>query len=181
MYKRQFLFKRIKNIKGELREVVVKEKNGELHEDTVPFSGKIPCQIEEGEEYCLFVGWEEFLRELSGKLKRGVFLTFDYGGKCREISGRESFRAFRKNRLIKDYLNYPGETDLTALVDFDYLSSTLEEAGFTVERVTHQSSFLLENGIEKFIEPGGAPQALMLLVDMGRKFKVLEATRARSR
>ncbi len=176
-----FPFKRIKKIKGELREVVVKEKNGELYEDTVPFRGKIPCQIEEGEEYCLFVGWEEFLRELSGKLKRGVFLTFDYGGRCREISGRESFRAFRKNKLVEDYLKYPGETDLTALVDFDYLSSILEEVGFTVERVTHQSSFLLENGIEKFLEPGGAPQALMLLVDMGRKFKVLEATRARSR
>ena len=176
-----FPFKRIRKIKGELREVVVKEKNGELYEDTVPFRGKIPCRIEEGEEYCLFVGWEEFLRELSGKLKRGVFLTFDYGGKCIEVAGRKSFRAFRKNRLIENYLKYPGETDLTALVDFDYLSLLLEKTGFTVEKLTPQSSFLLENGIEKFLEPGGAPQALMLLVDMGRKFKVLEATRARSR
>jgi len=176
-----FLFKRIKNIKGELREVVVKEKNGKLYEDMISFSGKIPCKIGEGEEYCLFTGWKEFLRELSKKLKRGLFITFDYGGRCREISGRKSFKAFRKNRLVEDYLKYPGETDLTALVDFDYLSSTLEETGFTVERVTYQSSFLLENGIEKFLEPGGAPQALMLLVDMGRKFKVLEATRARSR
>ncbi len=176
-----FPFKRIKNLNGELREVVVREKNGELYEDAVPFSGEIPCQIGEGEEYCFFIGWEEFLRELSEKLKRGLFITFDYGGKCREISGRKSFRAFRRNRLVEDYLSYPGETDLTALVDFDYLSSTLERTGFTVEKLTHQSSFLLENGIEKILEPGGAPQALMLLVDMGRKFKVLEATRARSR
>ena len=176
-----FPFKRIKKLNGELREVVVREKNGELYEDAVPFSGEIPCQIGEGEEYCFFIGWEEFLRELSEKLKRGLFITFDYGGRCREISGRKSFRAFRGNRLVEDYLSYPGETDLTALVDFDYLSSTLERAGFTVERLTHQSSFLLENGIERFLEPGEVPQALMLLVDMGRKFKVLEATRARSR
>jgi len=176
-----FPFKRIKKMKGELREVVVKERDGELYEDTVPFGGELPCLIGEGEEYCLFVGWEEFLKELSQKLKRGLFLTFDYGGKCSEIAGRKSFRAFRRNRLVEDYLKCLGETDLTALVDFDYLSSTLEKTGFTVERVTHQSSFLLENGIEKFLEPGGAPQALMLLVDMGRKFKVLEATRARSR
>ncbi len=176
-----FPFKRIKKLNGELREVVVREKNGELYEDTVPFRGEIPCEIEEENEYCLFVGWKEFLKELFQKLKRGLFLTFDYGGKCREISGRKSFRAFRENRLVEDYLNYPGETDLTALVNFDYLSSALERAGFTVERLTHQSSFLLENGIEKFLEPGEVPQALMLLVDMGRKFKVLEATKVHSR
>ncbi len=176
-----FPFKRIRKIERELREVVIRERDGELYEDTVPFSGELPCQIGEGEEYCLFTGWEDFLRELSGKLKRGVFLTFDYGGKCREVAGKKSFRAFRKNRLVEDYLKYPGETDLTALVDFDYLSLLLEKTGFKVERLTPQSSFLLENGIEKFIEPGEVPQALMLLVDMGRKFKVLEATRARSR
>ena len=176
-----FPFKRIKKVKGELYEVVIKEKGGELHEDLIPFSGQIPCPVDEGQEYCLFTGWKEFLMALSQKVKRGLFITFDYGGKCQEISGRQSFRAFMKNRIVGEYLKYPGKADLTALVDFDYLSSLLKETGFSVERLVHQSSFLLENGIERYLEPGGAPQALMLLVDMGRKFKVLEATRAHSR
>ena len=176
-----FPFKRIKKVKGELYEVVIKEKGGELYEDLIPFNGQIPCPVDEGQEYCLFTGWKEFLMALSQKVKRGLFITFDYGGKCREISGRQSFRAFMKNRIVSEYLKYPGKVDLTALVDFDYLSSLLKETGFTVERLVPQSSFLLENGIERYLEPGGAPQALMLLVDMGRKFKVLEATRAHSR
>lgn len=176
-----FPFKRIRKIRGELYEVVIKEKGGELYEDLVPFRGKIPCTIEEGDEYCLFTGWEGFLKELSQKLKRGFFITFDYGGKCREISGRQSFRAFMKNRLTDEYLKYPGKADLTALVDFDYLSSLLEKVGFKFKRLTPQSSFLLENGIERYLEPGEAPQALMLLVDMGRKFKVLEATKLHSK
>ncbi len=176
-----FPFKRIRKSDNKLFEVVVREKGRTLYEDLIPYESPLPCQFDDGGEYALFMGWEGFLEQLSFRLKRGLLVTFDYGGRCREISGRVSFKAFRKNRLVDDYLEHPGETDLTALVDFDYLSTLLEGAGFRVEKLSPQSTFLLENGLEKFLKPEEVPQAITLLVDMGRKFKFLEATRDRSR
>ncbi len=168
-----FPFKRIKRVDGRLMEVVVVETNGELREAFTPFNGDLPCTPEEGCEYCFFVGWEEFLSKLFSKLKKVVFICFDYGDTCDRLKTLESsFRAFRENRPVDDYLERLGDTDLTAFVDFTYLSGILKKFFSNVE-VIPQSKFLLENGIEKFISPKEAPNALMLLVDMGRRFKLL--------
>ena len=164
-----------------LFEVVIREKGGTLYEDLIPYRNSLPCHIDNGKEYALFVGWENFLEQLSSRLKRGLLVTFDYGGRCSEISGRMSFRAFRKNKLDDSYLEHLGKTDLTALVDFDYLSMLLEKTGFRVEKFSPQSTFLLDNGLEKLLKPENVLQAITLLVDMGRKFKFLEATRFHNR
>jgi hypothetical protein len=150
-------------------EPVVTEDRGFLKEKLIEFEGVVPCSLDEGEEYPLFM-WKDFLWELSEKIKRAYLIVFDYGDSCGELS----FRAYRSNRLVNDYLEKIGETDLTASVDFTYLRSLLEKVGFKFVSLKPQSSFLLENGIERFLKPSEVPAALTLLVDMGRKFKVLE-------
>ena len=165
-----FPFKRVFKADGKYFEVVVREKDGKLFEDAVPFSGRLPRDLEEGEEYPFFVGWRDFLVELSKVLDRACFLIFDYGGEEPPFS----FKAFRQHRLVEDYLERVGETDLTASVDFSYLIELLESCGFSLVSLKPQSSFLLENGIERFLKPEEVFGALSLLVDMGRKFKVLE-------
>jgi NADH dehydrogenase [ubiquinone] 1 alpha subcomplex assembly factor 7 len=167
-----FPFKRVRKINGNYFEVVVKEKGGKLFEDVVTFTGKLPRELEEGEEYPFFVGWEKFIEKLSKVLKKAYFLIFDYGGERTPFQ----FKAFRKNRLVEDYLDNLGKTDLTASVDFSYLKSLLKNFGFSVISLKPQSSFLLENGIEKFLKPDDVFGALSLFVDMGRKFRVLEAS-----
>ncbi len=170
-----FPFKRVLRKGEELYEVFVVEENGKLREELRPFNRELPCKVKEGGEYPLFVGWEEFLRELSLKVKRGLLIAFDYGGSCSEVSSKRSFRAYKDGRLVDDYLNYPKRCDLTADVDFTYLSKILEDCGFKVLSLEPQSSFLLNWGIEKFATPDEVPQLLTLLVDMGRRFKVLVA------
>ncbi|RUM89753.1 MAG: hypothetical protein DSZ25_00160 [Thermovibrio sp.] len=167
-----FPFKRIVKRDGELCEVVLVEEEGKLRESLVEFNGEVPCSLKEGEEYPLFL-WEGFIREFSDVVGRVYLVVFDYGGKCGELS----FRAFRENRLVDDYLIRVGETDLTASVDFKYLTALLESSGFKVVSFKPQSSFLLENGIERFLTPAEVPAALTLLVDMGRRFRVLEAAK----
>jgi len=121
-----FPFKRIVKRGGELYEVVITLKGGELKEELHPYSGNLPCEPEEGCEYSLFIGWEEFLEKLFRKFKRGYFLTFDYGSFCDSLSVRKSgtFRAFIKHTLIDNYLEFLGKADLTSSVDFSYLEDT---------------------------------------------------------
>ncbi len=169
-----FPFKRIRRIGGKLFEAVITVgSRGNLEEDFIPFSEELPCTPEEGCEYGFFIGWEEFLDKLLSKVENAVFLCFDYGDTCDRLRMQgTSFRAFRGNRLVNDYLERLGETDLTAFVDFTYLGRILKKFFSNVE-VIPQSKFLLENGIDRFISPEEASNALMLLVDMGRRFKVL--------
>ena len=166
-----FPFKRLVKEKGKLFEVVVAEEEGELKEELRPFQGSI--EPLEGGEYPLFVGWKELLREVYLKLEEGVFVVFDYGGSFGEVASKRSFRAFRNGKIVNDYLKEVGKTDLTACVDFDRLKRLSEEIGFKVLEFKPLGAFLLENGIEKFASFKELPAVLTLLVDMGRKFKVL--------
>jgi len=168
-----FPFKRVFKKGGELWEVVVACRGGRLTEEFRPFRGELPCELSEGAEYPLFIGWEDFLKTLAGKLKRGLFLTFDYGGSCREVASKKSFRAYREGRIVEDYLEKVGQTDLTADVDFTRLRKLFGEVGFKEVLYEPQSTFLLKNGIERFASPSELPQVLTLLVDMGRRFKAL--------
>ncbi|ADU96151.1 protein of unknown function DUF185 [Thermovibrio ammonificans HB-1] len=167
-----FPFRRVLPRRG--LEVFIDGKESRLFETLLPFEGEAgsPCEGFEG-EYPLFSSWRPFLEELAGKLSRCYFVTFDYGGRCTELSGRQTFKAFSGHALADDWLERPGEVDLTALVDFDYLSKILGELGFENLELCPQSEFLLSWGIERFASPEHTVQLLTLLVDMGRRFKVL--------
>jgi len=170
-----FPFKRIKKIGGKLYEVFIRVERGGFAEELFPFDGELPCQIGEGAEYALFTGWEEFLTELRKGLEKALFVIVDYGWECRELANRTSFRAYREGKLCEDYLNFVGSCDLTAWVDFSYLKEVLRRSGFSQISCQPLSRFLLSWGVEEVVEPAEIAEALSLLVDMGRKFRVLTA------
>ena len=116
--------------------------------------------------------------KLFKKFHWGYFLTFDYGSSCEDLKNRRggTFRAFKKHSLIDNYLELPGETDITSSVDFDYLRKILEKYLSSVS-VQPFSKFLLSEGIEQFISPEEVTTAVTLLVDMGRKFRVASGYR----
>ncbi|TCK04589.1 SAM-dependent methyltransferase [Phorcysia thermohydrogeniphila] len=166
-----FPFKRVVKREEKLWEVVVKLEGEKLMEDLIPYSGSLPCELEEGCEYSFFTGWEDFLERLFKRVRRGYFLTFDYGSSCEDLRNRKvgTFRAFSKHTLIDNYLEFPGRADLTSSVDFGYLRKILEKHLLNVS-VKPLSSFLLSEGVERFLSPEDTAIALTLLVDMGRKF-----------
>jgi SAM-dependent MidA family methyltransferase len=177
-----FPFKRLKKLNGKLYEVIVREKDKILFEDLIPAGDKIykhfkliGCELEKGCEYSLFTGYEQFLSELSEKLKKGCFLTFDYGWECKELMNRKRGTLMTFKEHVPDENPYEdiGRKDITSDVDFTYLRKLLEVHFNTVD-ITHQSKFLLDAGIDKICRED-IPAILTLIVEMGRKFKAVKA------
>ncbi|EIW72696.1 hypothetical protein TREMEDRAFT_25891, partial [Tremella mesenterica DSM 1558] len=78
----------------------------------------------------------------------GAGLIIDYGG---EKYYGASFRAFQKHKLV-DVFENPGEADLTANVDFEYLKESLDGLDVKSLGTISQSDFLLKLGLQPRLE-----------------------------
>ncbi|MFO0991694.1 MAG: SAM-dependent methyltransferase [Hyphomicrobiales bacterium] len=112
----------------------------------------------------------------------GAALIIDYGH-VRSAPG-DTLQAVRQHRFV-DILDYPGEADLTAHVDFDSLGKAMTSGGAIVNGPITQRAFLLAMGIEERArvlgsKPGAsaeeACERLAGEAQMGNLFKVLAAT-----
>lgn len=111
----------------------------------------------------------------------GAILAFDYGY-ARTQTG-ETLQGVRKHKFA-DVLDAPGETDLSAHVDFEALGNLATQAGLAVQPLATQGEWLTRMGINdrakalSVANPGSADDiaaAKKRLVDpnqMGRLFKV---------
>jgi SAM-dependent MidA family methyltransferase len=101
----------------------------------------------------------EWTDAVSRNLRRGGALLFDYGFSSRVLyhpSRREgTIRGYRDHTLIDDPLENPGETDLTAHVDFTSILRAAEAGGLALAGFTDQTHFLLGAGITEAIEKSG--------------------------
>ncbi|UYV79578.1 NDUFAF7 [Cordylochernes scorpioides] len=115
------------------------------------------------------------------KEKGGLALIIDYG---HQGTKEDTFRAFRRHKLADPLVN-PGTCDLTADVDFKYLTKCVADHALVYGPVT-QSSFLKNMGIQLRLErllrnaPQDSREQLISgyhqLVDedkMGSRFKVM--------
>ena len=102
-------------------------------------------------------------------------LTFDYGWECKKLMNRKRGTLMTFKEHVPDENPYEdiGRKDITSDVDFTYLRKLLEVHFNTVD-ITHQSKFLLDAGIDK-IGVKDIFSTLTLIVDMGRRFKVIKA------
>ncbi len=107
---------------------------------------------------------------------KGVFIIIDYGDL--ELKG-STLQAVQKHHPVDPFEN-PGESDLTAHVDFGKLQYTAESRGFST-KFTTQRNFLLSLGIEVYSQKL-LPQMPLIQDDlhrlvspseMGNLFKVL--------
>jgi|GEM_PF-3871691 len=77
------------------------------------------------------------------------YLAFiDYGGFTRDIVGADrpegSLRAFSKHRLVRNWIDSPGEYDLTYDVDFTVLRDALAACGYESVTIRRQGAFLVD-------------------------------------
>ena len=101
-------------------------------------------------------GWVEvqlaagsWLRDVLHRLEAGSVMIFDYGDTSENLIPRRqdgTLRTYRAHHLGPHPLDEPGETDITADVNFTALVGVAEEAGVEVE-LHRQDDFLTELGL----------------------------------
>jgi len=74
----------------------------------------------------------EWLDRLSATLSSGYLVVIDYGYNAKELMRLRHGTAasYRSHRLVADILSRPGEQDITAHVNFTYLTKAAIHAGF---------------------------------------------------
>ena len=126
----------------------------------------------------------EWLGDAAAVLERGFLLTIDYGYHASELYGpahrRGTLLAYRGHRAEENWLEAPGEQDLTAHVNFTALEERGRELGLNPLRLATQTNFLLalakSQGLADLVEVSDVRRQLIQLIHpegMGETFKVL--------
>ena len=131
-------------------------------------------------------GYRAFLEPLARALDDGLMLWIDYGFARPEYyhpaRSAGTLRTFSRHRAGEDPLAHPGETDITAHVDFTALAEAAIALGGSPVVFQSQGSWLLENGRDWLLEQEGSPQSPALRqfqtlthpAHLGARFHMLE-------
>ncbi len=138
---------------------------------------------------------DEIYAQVSRLAPRSILTTIDYGGTATELHGPRlragTLLAYRRQQASEDALGHPGDTDLTAHVNFSELADAGRRHGFRAGPLGNQADFLSALGIGEYLvklqrDPGvtdtryaAAREAVFQLVsptDLGR-FRVLVQAR----
>jgi SAM-dependent MidA family methyltransferase len=154
--------------------------------------GGLGVELESGQTAEVCLPANEWIGAIGRRLRRGGVLIFDYGFSSRVLyhpSRRDgTIRGYRAHTMTDDPLNAPGETDLTAHVDFSSILRSAEDCGLSLAGFTDQSHYLLDMGIAEALqaktgnEMAGASErrSAMGLLDpsgLGSAIKVMLLTR----
>ena len=187
-------FHRLKSDGGEMREVFLSLRDGEIEEvlrdlgteDVHEFSKRYLEGYAQGEEAeaCLLAG--KWLAEAGDALQKGFVLCIDYGSLAPELYSprrrKGTFRCFYRHELSSDPYMRVGEQDITADVNFSELIRVGDTSGLATVKYTTQGQFLVDWGILEIFKTYDKPQnqgdrlaakTLFMPEFMGRKFKVL--------
>ncbi|HET7623741.1 MAG TPA: SAM-dependent methyltransferase [Verrucomicrobiae bacterium] len=130
-------------------------------------------------------------REAADILKTGKLVTLDYGCSAEELiipeRGQGTLRGYANHRVVENLLAEPGETDITAHVNFTAIQLAGESAGLKTEACISQEKFLTEIAAQTWRNPGNFPewtparlrqfQTLTHPEHLGRPFRVLIQSR----
>ncbi|PLS15250.1 SAM-dependent methyltransferase [Bacillus sp. M6-12] len=149
----------IESQEGQIFEVMITCQDGELIEDLAPLKNEDimaylkyqNVKLKNGQRYEVPLQMVSYLKEMAGKLDRGVLITFDYGYTNDEwqhpIHKAGSLRGYYKHQLIDNVLQNPGEMDITTHIHFDALIKYGTAFGLKNEGLMEQNQFLLKTGI----------------------------------
>ncbi len=134
---------------GEALELVEAPARPEVAEWADAYSGPV------GEGGIVEVQLEaaDWVRRVLGALEAGALLVIDYGATAEELEQRRvtgTLRTYRSHHLGPHPLHAPGETDITADVNFTALAAVAELAGAEVE-LHRQDDFLAGLGLRELI------------------------------
>jgi SAM-dependent MidA family methyltransferase len=135
------------------------------------------------------VGWraevnlsaEEWTKTAAGSLRRGFLVVIDYGHDERELYNTShsagTLTSYKQHSQLADFLQEPGETDITAHVDLTAVTRAAEHAGLDVLARLDQTYFLLGLGITDLealsLQQRLAMKTLLLPGGLGSTHKVL--------
>jgi SAM-dependent MidA family methyltransferase len=177
-------------------------ENNRLHEAWLPplaeeldFLDRYGVHPEPGERIEVALISQEWIKQISGAIPRGLLLIVDYGyTRNEQLAGRYrgTLMAYRRHSASPDPYQAPGEQDLTAHVNFTALAAACEQSGMQFEKLLTQSQFLMgigeRNQFADAFEDCRIPQErakvalqlkhLVTPAGMGENFQVLIASRA---
>lgn len=179
------------------KELCIDYKNGQFEEVEMDVSSSklevllkryLPYR-DEGDVIEVMPDIPKVVGRLGNFVKKGYFLTFDYGYWRSELLGKfksGTLTVYHRHAAHNDPFDKPGEQDITAHVDFTLLEESLEDCGFETIFRGYQGRFLVDNGITQVLddfqsilterEVLKARLAMKSLVyDFGSVFKVLFA------
>jgi len=130
-----------------------------------------------------------WLRTIAGILDRGLLLLADYGYPRHEYYHPQrhagTLMCHYRQRAHDNPLLWPGLQDITAHVDFTAVAAAGVAAGLAVAGYTTQAWFLLDCGLDDFLQQAGASdtvaymklaqqaKTLILPGEMGERFKLI--------
>ncbi len=143
---------------GHLKEIYVTAEGDELREKAGPISdsavaayvARYAHHLAEGHRVEVNRQAQEWMRAVAAKLTSGFVLTIDYGDRANRLFTPErpggTLLAYRGHTATEDFYSAPGETDLTAHVNFSALIDAGKAAGLEFAGFTTQERFLLALG-----------------------------------
>ncbi len=136
---------------------------------------------------------QPWMQAVSDVLECGLLLLSDYGYPRHEYYHAQrsagTLMCHYQHRAHDNPLLWPGLQDITAHVDFTAVAEAAVAAGLSVAAYTTQAWFLLDSGLEDFLQQAGpvdtvaymqqAQQAKTLILpgEMGERFKFIGLTR----
>ena len=108
-------------------------------------------EVSDGDWVEVQLAAEDWFTDVLGRLEAGSVLLIDYGDTAEGLLPRRqdgTLRTYRAHHLGPHPLDEPGETDITADVNFSALVATAEDAGASVG-LFRQDDFLAELGLRE--------------------------------
>ena len=172
-----------------LREVFVDEVDGRFVERFKELSSLRIAEYLARAGAEMRVGWraevnlaaEDWTRRAAESLQRGFLVVIDYGHDERDLYGAShsagTLTSYKQHSQLADFLQEPGETDITAHVDLSAVTRAAERSGLDVLARLDQTYFLLGLGITQLeglaFRQRLALKTLLLPGGLGSTHKVL--------
>jgi len=170
------------------REIHVDAREGALYEVPLPLStpalerflGDSEVALDPGQEADINLAAPCWIAWTVGLVKRGYVVIVDYGHEARDLYSRRRRRgtllAYHHHRAHEEFLERPGDQDLTAHLDFTSLRRAAEARGARCLGLTSQARFLLALGALDLL-PDATPAAATGRApgDAARAFRETEA------
>lgn len=164
-----------------------------LTSELQPYAKELGSNFEDGytTEVCPAV--DRWLSEVSTLFGKGLWWIIDYGHESEDYFAPHrkdgTFRCYRNHQATEDPFSHPGETDITAHVNFSHLKAAAEEEGLAWRQFSDQHHFLIEAARDWLLSiEGQTPneetakrlrqfQTLTHPGMMGTQFKIAELSR----
>lgn len=171
-------FLRARGTRGGVVEITVGLEDGRLVEIESPWTrdGVPPPVLGPRVETAVPIGSFATLGALAAAMRRGSILLIDYGKADGPVG---SPRGYREQRLVADLLAHPGDTDVTAGVDFDRVAAYARGLGLRAFGPVSQSEALRALGHGRWERTMRETQSM--LQRTGRGAEAVRVWDARSR